>query len=347
MAEPQATPMAKLTIDLQAIAQNWRNLNALSTTAGAAIKANAYGLGAKEVAKTLYDAGCRDFFVANWVEANELKSIIPEESISILNGIDSDNLAFANAHQFKPVLNSPTQMKLWRQYGAGDCDIMLDTGINRLGIDSNQLSPNIFDGLDIDICMSHLASADEDSYQNDNQRRNFDQMSRGIKCKRRSISNSAGIALGDDYHYDLTRPGLSLYGGVSREQLSDVISPVLKIQAKILQVKQVSAGNKIGYNGTYRCDKNMKVATASLGYADGYLRSFSNKGSVRFEETVMQIIGRISMDLIIIDASLAPNIEENMWVDVDFDLRSASKISQLSQYELLTLLGHRYQRLFV
>ncbi len=347
MAEIQPSPMARLTVDLKAIVQNWRNLNELSGKAGAAIKANAYGLGVKEVAKALYDAGCRDFFVANWNEADQLKSIIAENTISVLNGIDDDNLAYANAHAFKPVLNTIEQINIWRKHGAGPCDVMLDTGINRLGIAEPQLSADIFEGLNIDICMSHMASADEDVAQNEAQRKNFDAITQSITCKRKSLSNSAAIALGKNYHYDLTRPGLSLYGGVPRSELGDIIAPVLKIEAKVLQVRQVYKGDKIGYNGTYICEKDMKIATAALGYADGYLRAFSNAGYAYFDDISIPIIGRVSMDLIILDVSNVPNMSEKNWLTVDFNLPLASKISNISQYELLTGLGKRYQRLYV
>lgn len=346
MVKLKPAAMAKLTIDLGAIEKNWKTLNAISGTAGAAIKANAYGLGAQKIASTLYSAGCRDFFAANWMEADQLKGIIPQHNISVLNGVDAQNLEYAVAHEFKPVLNTPEQIALWRRTGK-QCDIMLDSGINRLGISSAQINLPIFDGLNIDVVMSHLASADEDSHQNEIQRTDFKAIANDILCQRKSLSNSAGIMLGTDYHYNLTRPGLSLYGGIARPELSDIIAPVVSICAHVLQVRTAAKDSFVGYNATYQCDKEMRIATIALGYADGYLRGFSNKGTARFDGYDLPVIGRVSMDLITLDASQADHIVEGDWVQIDYDLSSASRVSGLSQYELLTALGNRFERSYI
>lgn len=347
MVEPIAT--ARLKIDLSAIVKNWEALNSLSGCAGAAVKANAYGLGAARVCKALYEAGCRDFFVANWDEAHQLKDVIPQNMISVLNGIDDDNIEFAKAHEFKPVLNTPYQIILWRENEGGLCDVMLDSGINRLGIGQDQLDNSLFEYLDIDIAMSHLASADEVNPYNEVQRKTYDVMCANIKSKRNSLANSAGIMLGADYHYDLSRPGIALYGGIVRDELKSHISSVISIKARVLQTRMMGKGQGIGYNSTYICPEDILVATASLGYADGYLRNFSSsglisKGFVRFENEELPIIGRISMDLITIDMRNSPSLNEGDWIEVAYDLQQASVASGLSQYELLTILGHRFHR---
>lgn len=346
MADPIAT--AKLHIDLSALVKNWQALNQISGCAGAAVKANAYGLGAPQIVKALYQAGCRDFFVANWVEAHQLKDIIPQSCISVLNGIDEDNIAFAKAHDFKPVLNTPQQINLWRANG-GLCDVMLDSGINRLGIGEDQLDASLFEGLDIDIAMSHLASADEDSPQNAAQRKCYDKMLGTITYKRSSLANSAGIMLGRDYHYDVSRPGLALYGGIARKELAPLILPTVSIKTKILQCRMMRKGQGVGYNGTYICPEDMMVATASIGYADGYLRNFSSDamhsiGFATFEDATLPIIGRISMDLITLDIKESPFLKEGDWIEIAYDLKQASAASGLSQYELLTNLGSRFDR---
>jgi len=222
---------ARLHISLGAVVQNWKTLNSLSGTAqtGAAIKANAYGLGAKPIAKALYDAGCRDFFVANWEEASELINIIPENIISVLNGVNEEDIDFATAHDFKPVLNSEKQISLWKNNSDGKiCDVMLDSGINRLGLDYETCENISFSNLNIDTVMSHLASADEDRIQNKTQLDHFLAMSEKCSAKRRSLANSAAIMLGSDYHFDLTRPGLSLYGGIARPELKGRIQSASK-----------------------------------------------------------------------------------------------------------------------
>ncbi len=347
MVDPVAP--ARLQIDLAALVKNWKALNALSGCAGAAVKANAYGLGAEEVSKALYEAGCRNFFVANWNEAHQLRDIIAQNMISVLNGIDDDNIEFARAHRFKPVLNTPKQIGLWRDNDGGLCDVMLDSGINRLGISEDQLDDTLFRGLDIDIAMSHLACADEDRYYNDAQRKSYDKMRAIVKSKRSSLANSAGIMLGPDYHYDLSRPGLALYGGIARDELRPYIKPVISIKCRILQTRMMRKGQGIGYNSTYICPKDMVVATASLGYADGYLRNFSSagllsKGFARFETLKLPIIGRISMDLITIDTRESEDISEGDWIEIAYNLQKSSSATGLSQYELLTNLGDRFQR---
>jgi len=338
---------SRLTIDLEAIANNWRTLNTLSGKAGAAVKANAYGLGVKPIAEALYQVGCRDFFVANWSEADQLKDIIPQKTISVLNGVDSNSIDYAKAHNFKPVLNTPQQINIWRDNSNKPCDVMLDSGMNRLGIDKHQISSSLFDGLDIDIVMSHLASADESSEQNNQQRLLFDNLSQQVISRRKSLSNSAGIALGSAYNYDLSRPGLSLYGGLPRAELNDHIKPVVQLQVQILQVKKVFQGECIGYNATYKCPKDMMIATAALGYADGYFRGFSDAGHAYFDNIQLPVIGRVSMDLITIDISSCPNLSEADWINIPYNLYQDSLVSGMSQYELLTSLGIRFERLYI
>lgn len=341
--KPQIT--AKLSIDLDAIAHNWTALNTVSGRAGAAVKANAYGLGVIPIVKKLYESGCRDFFVAHWAEADALKNIIPQHHISVLNGIDAHNLEYAKAHQFKPVLNSPQQIIMWR--GGGRCDVMLDSGINRLGIDATQCNAALFNGINIDIVMSHMASADQDVPQNEAQRHAFNAMAKNIQSQRKSLANSAAIMLGKDYHYNLSRPGISLYGGISRPEHADIIKPVLSISAQILQVRNLPKGSMVGYNGTYICPEDMTVATAAIGYADGYLRGFSNKGHAYHDANILPLIGRVSMDLITLDAKNSPHIKQGDWIFMDYDLKNASEISSLSQYELLTCLGNRFERAYI
>ncbi len=338
-------PPLRLHLDGGALVANWRYLQAQGRAAcGAAVKANGYGLGAREVVSRLRDAGCRDFFVAHWGEAADIADLLPPEWISVLNGIDDGDVALARQLGAIPVLNTSKQIAMWKTAGGGRCHVMFDSGINRLGVGPEQLLPDLLDGLDIDIFMSHLASADEDVAQNLTQMALFREQANMLKAKRLSLANSAGIMLGPDYHFDLTRPGLALYGGVARPAMASAIKPVVSISARVLQVRQLQAGDAVGYNATYVCAGQTRVATLSIGYADGYLRGFSSKGTVAFNGKSLPVIGRVSMDLITVDISGNVELDEGCWVDVSYDLAEAAKISGLSQYELLTGLGRRFHR---
>ena len=347
MADPLTAPL-RLILDGEALADNWRALNARSGDAqcGAAVKADGYGLGAGDVVKRLAKAGCTQFFVAHWREAAELAHIVPPDQIAVLNGYCEADGTVARAIGAVPVLNTPAQIAAWRDSGGGPCHVMFDSGINRLGIGPDQLGDIDFTSLEIDGLMSHLASADEDSAQNEAQRILFGGMSHNVRCQRRSLANSAGIMLGDSYLYQLTRPGLSLYGGVARSEMASFIRPVVRIEARILQIRQLAKGAPVGYNATYCVPEDMPVATIALGYADGYLRAFSNSGSARSGPSVLPVIGRVSMDLVTLDTRAAPQLQAGDWVEIPFDLRSASELSGLSQYELLTGLGQRSDRIW-
>jgi alanine racemase len=338
----------RLRLDGEALVSNWKWLAEQSGAAacGAAVKADAYGLGAREVVPQLSAAGCRDFFVAHWGEAAAIADLVPPDQISVLNGLDADDPAEVLGIGAVPVLNTPQQVSRWKAAGGRRCHVMLDSGINRLGIGPEQWDEDLFDGLEIDILMSHLASADEDVAQNATQLQLFHEMASVISAQRKSLANSAGIMLGADYHFDLTRPGLSLYGGIAREEQSDHIRNVVRPQALVLQVRTLAPGSPVGYNATHICAVETRMATLAIGYADGYWRGFSGKGMARFAGEEMPVLGRVSMDLLIVDASALPQLKEGDWIDIDYDLRSAAEVSGMAQYELLTGLGHRSERLW-
>jgi alanine racemase len=342
-------PPLRLRLDGDALVANWRTLSHLSggAEAGAAVKANGYGLGAREVVKRLAAVGCRDFFVAHWAEAAAIVDLVPPEQIAVLNGISGHDIAEAKALEAIPVLNTPEQLSLWRSAGGGRCHVMIDSGINRLGIGPEQASEGLFEGLDIDILLSHLASADEDSPQNPQQLATFLKCSAAIPAQRRSLANSAGIMLGPDYHCDLTRPGLALYGGVARSELRGIIQQVAFPSAMVLQVRGLKAGDPVGYNATYICERDTRVGTIAIGYADGYLRGFSGAGHCFVDGVTLPLLGRVSMDLITVDLSAAPEVLAGDYVEIAYDLPEAARFSGLSQYELLTGLGNRSERVWV
>jgi alanine racemase len=339
-------PSLRLHIDGDALVSNWRALDARSgaARAGAAVKANGYGLDAREVVTRLRDAGCRDFFVAHWGEAESIADLVPPDWISVLNGIAQADIAAARALGAIPVLNTPEQVANWRNAGGGRCHVMLDSGINRLGLAPDQAG--LLAGLDIDILLSHLASADEDVAQNADQLGTFAEARSHISAQRYSLANSAGIMLGAEYHHDLTRPGLSLYGGIARPEMADWIKPVVHLSARLLQVRELPAGAMVGYNATHVCREETRMGTISLGYADGYLRAFSGKGRAWVDGHELPVIGRVSMDLVTLDLNTAPALREGDWVDIEYDLVTAAALTGLSQYELLTGLGTRFARIW-
>lgn len=348
-ANKTAAPSAalRLTIDGPALASNWRALDQLSgsATAAAAVKADAYGVGARLAVPVLRAAGCRDFFVAHWAEAQELLDLVPPASLSVLHGPLSDqDAAFARATGVRPVINTPAQARLWLAGGGGPCDVMVDTGMNRLGLAPADLDDPAVAALDVELLMSHLASADEDSAQNGAQLACWRTIVARVPHRRASLANSAGIALGAAYHADLTRPGLALYGGVPRGELAGVIRQVMQLEAAIIQTRDLQAGDKVGYNGTFVAPAAMRVAVVSLGYADGYLRCWSDKGIMLHGGLALPVVGRVSMDMTVVDISAAAMLREGDWLDVQYDLPQAAQISGLSQYELLTLMGRRFGR---
>lgn len=345
---PDNPPAAlKLDIDRDALAANWRALDALSgsASAGAAIKADGYGVGAKIAAPVLRAAGCGTFFVAHWSEVADLVGLVDPVTLSVLHGpLTAADAAYARALGVKPVINSVRQARLWLESGGGACDLMVDTGMNRLGLPMGELGDEAIARLDIDLLLSHLASADEDVPLNALQQQRWSEARIAIPHRRASLANSAGIALGSGYHGDLTRPGLSLYGGIPREELRRHIRQVVRPMAAIMQVRQIAPGDAVGYNATFIAPAAMRVGTIALGYADGYLRCWSGKGVLRSGARDLPVLGRISMDMTVIDLTAAPDLCEGDWVEVAYDLALASAQSGLSQYELLTLLGRRFTR---
>ena len=310
---------------------------------GAAVKADGYGLGARGVVARLAAAGCRDFFVAHWSEARALADLGVQ--LSVLHGVRAEDMA-DRPEGVRPVLNSPEQVARWRGAGGGACDVMVDTGMNRLGVSLEDVAAGLLDGLRIETLMSHLACADEDSPMNARQQARFAGLRGRTGAGRMSLANSAGIALGADYHFDLTRPGLALYGGIARRELAGAIRQVATPEAQVLQRRTVRAGESVGYNATFTAPAEMDVAILNLGYADGYLRCFSGKGRARFGGVALPVLGRVSMDLLAVGADAAPTLREGDWVELDYALAETAEVSGLSQYELLTGLGVRYARVW-
>ena len=337
-------PSLRLIIDNQALADNWLALDRMSGTAraGAAVKADCYGLGVDRCVPVLRQAGCRDFFVAHWSEVPGVIAHVPANRVAVLHGPQTpEDAAFARETGVRPVIDSLRQARLWGEAGGGPCDLMIDSGINRLGIAPAELADPAVQALDVHTLLSHLACADEDVAMNARQLAVFRDCLPAISHRQASLANSAGIALGGDYAFDLTRPGLALFGGVPRPELAGRIAQVAYPQAALIQTRTIGAGASVGYNATFTAPADMRIGVVSLGYADGILRSWAGAHFLHGERK-LPILGKVSMDMIVIDLAAAPELSDGDWVELPYHLPDAAQQTTLSQYELLTILGNRF-----
>lgn len=344
---------ARLTIDLTALEQNYHWLAGLSAPAecAAAVKADAYGLGLAPVATRLWAAGCRAFFVASVAEAATLRGVLPEAKIYVLSNFlakDMANLVILGAI---PVLSTPEAVAAWKLISSDkNAALMVDTGINRLGIGLDQLAEIEASKLNISLLLSHLASADEPKNpQNRKQLELFNAVRQQYPDVSASFANSAGIVLGPDYHCDMTRPGLALYGGEAGPN-GTAVKPVVHVEAQILQCRTLPIGADVGYNALWTAARPTRTATVGIGYADGYGRDFSNRGQGIIDGVLCPVIGRVSMDLTVIDVTDAPPCTVGDWVTLvggEMTLAKASALSGITPYELLTRLGGRFERRYI
>lgn len=340
----------RLRLDGEALAANWRALAGLSGSAacGAAVKADGYGVGAAATVKRLAREGCRDFFVATWDEAAALGEWDETLALTVFHGVREADMRVALASPARPCLSTPDQVKRWREAAGGPCDVMVDSGMNRLGLGVDEVAAGLLDGLEIATLMSHLACADEPQNPRNALQRDALAVLKGkVSAQRLSLANSAGVALGADYAFDLTRPGLSLYGGIQVDALALHIAQVAFPEAQVVQRRAIGPGDSVGYGATFTAARAMELAILNIGYADGYFRGFSGTGRAFAGDAECPVIGRVSMDLIAVCVDAAPETCEGDWLAMDFDLRAASAQSGLSQYELLTGLGARYQRQWI
>lgn len=353
---------ATLTINLEAIIDNYRQCLDLAGGADCAamVKADAYGMGISQVAPALFDrGGCQIFFVANLAEATKLRHVVPGAVIYVLNGIFPGHEACFIRHNIRPVLNDPAQIRLWAATsGAGPCAIHFDTGINRLGLSPDQTLAFIHDTglrekLDISLVMSHLACSDDpENPMNEQQLKDFTDITRHFPDCPASLANSGAILLGPRYHFDLVRPGLLLFGGnPSNGAGPQNIRPVCQITGKILQIRKLDAGKAVGYGASWTADKPCHIATINIGYADGYLQLFNGCGRVYLAGRTLPVVGRVSMDMIAVDISginpdqIIPGSDIEL-LGEHITLEMASEVSTLSQYEILTGVRERYHRIY-
>jgi alanine racemase len=362
MSSPESST-GILTIDLVELARNWRRLQSRLNGAdcGAVIKAGAYGLGASRATIQLCQAGCREFFVAVIDEGIYLRKVLKEAhleaNIHILGGpmVAGQTLI---EHDLIPVLNSLEDIALWKDdHPLAPADIHIDTGMTRLGLSPGDLDilkkePQPIKGLNISHVISHLAcSEDPKAAMNAEQLTSFRQAVTLFPGCKASLANSSAIFLGDEYHFNLARPGAALYGINPTPGEPNPMSPVIRLQGKILQVRKVDAPQSVGYGATHQIKNRSWIATVGIGYADGYLRSLSNKGIGFLGGTPVPLVGRVSMDLTTFDISGVPKhlAHPGALIDLIGPDNPADDVANAAGtigYEILTSLGPRYHRIY-
>ena len=363
---PDLSPGGLLIIDLSAIRANYRHLSHLVRPAvsGGVVKANAYGLGAGHVAPLLYDEGCRHFFVAHLSEALALRPLIPADAeIYVLNGLGPGSEPAAAAARVHPVLNSIAQIKAWGALASvrGEtlpAALQVDTGMSRLGLSAAEVSellasPNLLDGIEPALLMSHLACADErDNVANQEQLTVFQSLAEKLPGARRSFANSGGIFLGSAYQFDVARPGVALYGVTPIDGGDVAMTPVVRLDARVIQIREIPPGAGIGYGLTHRSTGPMRLATLAIGYADGWHRCLSGRGSAYFNGVRLPIVGRVSMDSMTVDVGgLAPgDLGPGDYIELIGPHQTLAHVAADAgtiPYEILTSLGQRYRRIYV
>lgn len=357
---------ASLTIDLGALVANWRTLAGKCPTAecAAVVKADAYGLGVVAVAPALLAAGCGTFFIATVDEGVALRALLgPEPSIVQLHGPGRGEAEALHRANVLPVLNSLEQVAEWtalaRSVGmALPGALHLDTGMNRLGLGAGDVAvltrePERLAGADLRLVMSHLTTAEEAANKvNRRQLITFLQRTAAVPQSARSLANSAGIFLGDAYHFDMVRPGIALYGANPVPGQVNPMAEVVHLQGKILQTRRVDAGESVGYGGTHSVTKPTRIATVAAGYADGYLRSLSGCGTAMVGGVPVPVVGRVSMDLITLDVGAVAEHHTQAGAPVSLvgggiALDDVATAAKTIPYEILTSLGARYRRTYV
>lgn len=361
---------ATLTIDLGALAANWRALGARAEAeAGAVVKANAYGIGIEPAVTALSAAGCRSFFVAHLSEGIRARAVAPDATVYILNGLQPHTCEAYAKHRLSPVLGSHEELLEWAAFRQSGADaqpaaLHVDTAMNRLGLwageglDLARERAGVISAAGIGLVMSHFASSeDETDPANARQIAAFAEITAALPGMPASIKNSSGHFLKDCPSYQLTRPGYALYGGNPTPGRPNPMQPVIGLESHIIQLREVTAGTQVGYNGRWTARGRRKLATICVGYADGYPRNASwtdasSGGSALVGGVVCPFVGTVSMDLIIIDVSEAPanaarRGEPVTLIGGPLDLEIVGAGAKTIGYEILTSLGRRFARRYV
>jgi alanine racemase len=358
-------PRARLTVDLDALAANHAVLKQRAGAAEVApvVKADGYGLGAGAIARRLWAEGARSFFVARLEEGEALRAALgPERAARILvfDGATSGAAARLAGARLAPVLNSPAQIEAFaafaRANGPLPCALHVDTGMHRLGLTADELrvlaaAPDRLQGLKVELLLSHLACADHQaSPMNAEQAARFGKARALLPGTPASLANTGGVFLGPEFHHDLVRPGIGLYGGGPFGKSHPELKPVAALAAPILQVRAVAQGETVGYGADFTADRAYRVAVIAAGYADGVLRSTAGRGRVWFAGDHRRILGRISMDLMVIDVTGCEEARPGATVEFlgpHVPVDAAADAAGTASYEVLTRLGHRAERVYL
>ncbi|WP_428488898.1 alanine racemase [Rhodopila sp.] len=348
------TGRAILEVDLAAVVANWRTLRAHhpSGPVAAVLKADGYGLGARPVAEALHSAGCRHFFVAYLSEALAVREVIPGAMLAVLSGLVPGEENAYLAHDLTPVLGSLDEIARW---GGREAILHVDTGMSRLGLDARELAVLAQDHgrlgrLTIRYVMSHLVSSElPDDPLNRMQRERFAAARAMLPPAPGSLANSSGIFLGPEFGSDLARAGAALYGINPIPGRPNPMRGVARLAVRVLAVRDVPAGASVGYNATWIAPRPTRIATAAMGYADGFHRSLSGRGAACFDGTPIALVGRISMDLTTFDVTDHPGVQPGCWLELMGPHLSPDDVAAASGtngYEVLTSLGRRLHRVY-
>ena len=354
---------AVLTVDLDAIVRNWRTIGqrlAPGCHVAAVVKADGYGLGALPVARALRASGCMRFFVATLDEGIALRSAVDDAEIIVLNGLIAAEAAEFHRHALIPLLASLEQASAWRDFAVGlrrklPAALQVDTGMSRLGLNRTDIGMLIVQSVfaqavEVMLIVSHLACADEPGHPlNRRQLDQFNAQRRLFPGVAASIAASSGIFLGPDWHADWVRPGAALYGINPTPSAANPMAPVVRLQARILQVRDIDAGESVGYGATHQAVGPTRLAVVAIGYADGVFRSLGNRGHGHIGDKRVPVVGRVSMDLTIFDVTGLADSEINTGTMIDL-IGPQNPIDDVAAragtigYEILTSLGPRLRR---
>lgn len=369
-AIPPEEAGALLTIDLEALAFNWRLLRdrAGGADCAAVVKANAYGIGIEMAVPKLLAAGCRTFYVAHLAEAKRVRTLTGDAVIYVLNGFLAGTGPVYAAHGLRPVLGSREEIAEWGEFAAANPDappaaIHIDTGMNRLGLPPEEVA-NVASALPFApaLILTHLASAEDQSDpSNARQLADFTRLRAHFPHIPASFCNSSGAFIEPVAAFDQTRAGVALYGANPTPGKPNPMREVVRLEAKILQIRDVLDGAAVGYNGKWKARGPRRLATLSIGYADGYLRAASawdskaaqgiKAGIALVGGVTSPFAGSVSMDLIVIDVTDAPQdaVQRGAYAVMIGDALSLDEVASRAgtiPYEILTSLGRRYARIY-
>lgn len=346
--------MPKLEINLSALKQNYRTLQSkcAPSLCSAVVKADAYGLGIAPVVLALHEEACSLFWVAYAHEAVAVYDVLSSVDIAVFQDFNKETLPLFIQYGFIPVLSSLSQIELYKRYKTQLVEpvIQINTGLNRLGLHERNWA---LCDMSIRLVMSHLACADANShFMNEAQLATFERGKAFFKSTKYSLSASDGIFLGDAFHADVVRAGAALYGINTTPYRENMMEPVLTLKARILQISDLKEGAYVGYGATYKTHMPKRIATVSIGYADGFPRALSNRGRLWYKQVELPVVGRVSMDMVTCDIThVEPSLlNEGDWVDVinqHYTIDDLARDSDTIGYELLTRLGARLQRQYL